>query len=110
MRLNTDIWVYALIRRAHQGGRESAAAEVRMHDQQTYHELVEKTLVVDDEAADDVVDARDCDAPIRARFADKSAARLALMDSFVQRTDVLKIATGSSLDYRHDFLPEVRNP
>jgi hypothetical protein len=33
-----------------------------------------------------------------------------LMDSFVQRTDVLKIATGSPLDYRHNFLPEERNP
>jgi hypothetical protein len=81
-----------------------------MHTQPTHEKLIEETLIEDDETADDVVDARDGDAPMRARFADKSAARLALMDSFVQRADVLKIATGSPLDYRHSFLPEERSP
>ena len=96
--------------RAHQCGRESVAAEVRMHEQQAHEKLIEETFVENYEAADGVVDARDCDAAAGACLADKSAPRRALMDSFVQRTNVLKIATGSPLDYRHEFLPEVRYP
>ena len=89
------------LRRAHQRSCKSATAKVWMHDQQPHEKLIEETFVEDDEAADHLVNPRDCDASLRARLADKSAPRRARMDSFVQRTNVLKIPTGSPLDYRH---------
>ncbi|MGC2274878.1 MAG: hypothetical protein WA571_02590 [Candidatus Binatus sp.] len=74
-----------------------------MHQQQPHEKLIEETLVEDDEAANSVVNPRDRDTALRAGLADKSAAWCAGVDSFVQRTNVLKIPIGSPLDYRHKF-------
>ena len=72
-----------------------------MHHQQPHEKLIEEALVEDDEAADYVVDPRNCDAPAGRGLANQPAPRRAAVDSFVQRTNVLKILTGSPFDYRH---------
>jgi len=77
------------------------AAEIWMDQQQPHEKLIEETLIVDDEATDYVIGPCDRDAPAGACLSDKPSPWCAAVDSFVQRTNVLKILTGSSLDYRH---------
>ena len=81
-----------------------------MHHEQAHIKLFEEAFVRDHEAAYDFLDARDRDLAAGASRVDQSAPGRLSMDSFVQRTNVLKILTGSPLDYRHELLPEERNP